>query len=75
MMANLSFKLSRALSLGRANKGVPGSRVEILVALLRKRAEAHRQGLTEQESKLRDQILWALPMHDTRTPREFADAG
>ena len=61
-MTDLSFMLSRALANGRA--GVPRSRAEILVALLRKRAEAHRQGLCAQERRLRDQIVWALPMHD-----------
>jgi hypothetical protein len=59
-MANLSFMLSRALARGRA--GVPSSRAEILLALLRKRAEAHRQGLGDQERRLRDQIIWALPI-------------
>jgi hypothetical protein len=61
-MANLSFMLSRALANGLAGNGVPGSRAEILVALLRKRAEAHRHGLTDQEQKLRDQITWSLPI-------------
>jgi hypothetical protein len=61
-MANLSFTLSRALARGRA--GAPRSRAEILLALLRKRAEAHRQGLGDQEKKLRDQIRWALPIHE-----------
>jgi hypothetical protein len=60
-MANLSFMLSRALARGRA--AVPRSRAEILLALLRKRAEAHRQGLGDQERRLRDQIIWALPIH------------
>jgi hypothetical protein len=63
-MAPLSFMLSRALSGGRAGKGAPRSRAEILAALLRKRAEAHRQGLSEQEQRLREQIRWALPIHD-----------
>lgn len=63
-MADLSFKLSRALANGRAGKGVPKSRSEVLLALLRKRAEAHRQGLREQEQKLRDQIVWALPIEE-----------
>ena len=62
-MASLSFLLSRALAGGRAEKGVPQSRAEILAALLRKRAEAHRQGLRDQEEKLRAQIRWALPIH------------
>jgi hypothetical protein len=55
--------LSRAVAGGRAEKGVPRSRAEILAALLRKRAEAHRRGLSDQEQKLRDQIRWALPIH------------
>jgi len=63
-MADLSFKLSRAVDLGRAAKGVPASRAEVLVALLRKRAEAHRQGLDDQERKLRDQITWSLPVEE-----------
>lgn len=61
-MANLSFRLSRALAGGRAGSA-PKSRSEILVALLRKRAEAHRHGLTEQERQLRNQIGWSLPIH------------
>jgi len=61
-MAHLSFMLSRALAKGRAGNGAPRSRAEILAALLRKRAEAHRQGLRDQEEKLRDQIRWALPI-------------
>ena len=73
-MADLSFMLSRALANGRAGKGVPRSRAEILAALLRKRAEAHRQGLSEQERKLRDQIRWALPIHPPEAPpAEAAD--
>jgi len=67
-MARLSFMLSRALDRGRAEKGVPRSRAEILAALLRKRAEAHRQGLSDQERKLRDQIRWALPIHPSEAP-------
>jgi len=67
-MAHLSFMLSRALAGGRAGKGAPRSRAEILAALLRKRAEAHRQGLSDQESKLRDQIRWALPIHPAERP-------
>ena len=63
-MADLSFQLSRALARGRADGGVPASRAEVLLCLLRKRAEAHRQGLREQEQKLRDQIVWALPIEE-----------
>lgn len=67
-MSDLSFRLSRAVDRGRAEKGVPRSRAEILATLLRKRAEAHRQGLDEQERKLRDQIRWALPIHPAEEP-------
>jgi hypothetical protein len=63
-MADLSFKLSRALARGRADGGVPANRAEVLLCLLRKRAEAHRQGLREQEQKLRDQITWSLPIEE-----------
>jgi hypothetical protein len=71
-MANLSFKLSQALNRGRADKGVPKSRAEILLALLRKRAEAHRQGLDEQERSLRAQIKWSLPIEDGKEPPDAA---
>lgn len=63
-MADLSFILSRAVANGRGGKGVPASRAEILVALLRKRAEAHRHGLRDQEQRLRDQITWSLPIEE-----------
>jgi hypothetical protein len=63
-MGDLSFRLARALAGGRAGRGAPRNRAEILAALLRKRAEAHRQGLCEQERKLREQIKWALPIHE-----------
>lgn len=68
-MAELSFMLSRAVSSGRA--GGPRNRESILAALLRKRAEAHRHGLAEQEQKLREQIRWSLPM---RVPGECPEA-
>ena len=61
-MTDLSFLLSRAVNKGRANRGVPKNRESILVGLLNKRAEAHRQGLHEQEQLLREQIRWALPV-------------
>lgn len=63
-MSDLSLKLSRAVSRGRAAKGVPQNRAQILLSLLRKRAEAHRRGQAEHERKLRDQISWALPIED-----------
>jgi len=73
-MADLSFMLSRALARGRADKGVPQSRAAVLLALLRKRAEAHRQGLHVHERKLRDQIIWSLPIEDGEKRPEPADA-
>jgi hypothetical protein len=63
-MTDLSFRLSRALNRGRANRGVPKNRESILVGLLNKRAEAHRQGLHDQEKLLREQIRWALPVNE-----------
>ena len=63
-MTDLSFQLSRALDKGRSNRGVPKSRQKILLRLLNKRAEAHRQGLHDQEKLLREQILWALPVNE-----------
>ena len=63
-MSELSFMLSRAVKRGRADGGVPRSRAQILVSLLRKRAEAHRHGLHAHEQRLRDQITWSLPIQD-----------
>jgi hypothetical protein len=63
-MSDLSFLLARAIDQGRTNRGVPKSRQQILLGLLNKRAEAHRNGLTAQERLLREQILWALPVNE-----------
>lgn len=63
-MADLSFMLSRALARGRADKGVPKSRAEVLLALLRKRAAAHRLGQRDHEHRLRAQITWSLPIEE-----------
>jgi hypothetical protein len=54
--------LSSLISEGRAAKGVPASRGEVLAALLRKRAAAWQGGLEDLEAKLRNQILWSLPV-------------
>ena len=54
--------LSSLVSSGRAARGVPATREEILAALLRKRAAAWRGGLVDLEAKLRNQILWSLPI-------------
>ena len=54
--------LSSLVSSGRVGKGVPTSREEVLAALLRKRAAAWRGGLADLEAKLRNQILWSLPI-------------
>jgi len=63
-MTALSYLLSRAVARGRADRGVPKSRQNILVGLLNKRAEAHCQGLHAQERMLREQIRWALPVNE-----------
>ena len=70
-MSDLSFQLSRSLANGRRRR-TPRSREQILAALLRKRAEAHRHGQRKQEEKLREQISWALPIHapDDEKPTE-----
>ena len=73
-MADHSFRFARAVALGRADKGVPTSRTAVLVALLRKRAEAYRLGLHDHERKLRDQITWSLPIEDGERHPEPADA-
>jgi len=64
-MTRLSFMLTRAVACGRPDRGVPRSRQQILAGLLNKRAEAHRQGLHNQERMLREQIRWALPVNET----------
>ncbi|MGE0179366.1 MAG: hypothetical protein AB7O91_06055 [Sphingomonas sp.] len=69
-MSDLSFQLSRSIANGRRG-AAPRSREQILAALLRKRAEAHRHGQAQQEQRLRDQIAWALPI---RAPAETEDA-
>ena len=71
--------LSSLISSGRTGKGVPKSRGEVLEALLRKRAAAWRSGFGDLESKLRNQILWSLPVEkpadgDGRTEAEAGPA-
>jgi len=61
-MAKRRTDLSHLVSSGRVDKGVPSSREEVLAALLRKRAAAWRGGLADLEAKLRNQILWSLPI-------------
>ena len=61
-MAKRPKDLSSLISSGRADKGVPKSRGQVLEALLRKRAAAWRSGMDDLESKLRNQILWSLPV-------------
>jgi len=58
--ASLSFRLSKALDTGRAERRL--TRERILLDLLNKRAAARREGLTELEAQLREQIRWALPL-------------
>ena len=59
--------LSGLVSAGRAEKGVPRSRAEVLAALLRKRAAAWQSGMPDLEARLRNQISWSLP---SETPGE-----
>ena len=61
-MAKRPKDLSSLIASGRAEKGVPKSRGEVLEALLRKRAAAWRSGFGDLEAKLRNQILWSLPV-------------
>jgi len=68
----LSFRLSQAVSSGRASKAAPESREVVLERLLRKRAAAFRAGLDDQEQMLRDQIRWSLPID--RDPEAESEA-
>lgn len=61
--------LASLVSAGRAGKGVPASREEVLEALLRKRAAAWRGGMDDLEAKLRNQILWSLPVEKPVAPK------
>lgn len=61
-MGSLSWKLAKALETGRAERRL--TRERILVDLLNKRAAARQAGLTDLEEQLREQIRWALPVHD-----------
>lgn len=60
-MSDLS-RLSEALIKGRKGWSEKLTRERVLEDLLRKRAEAHRLGMADQEAMLRQQIRWALPM-------------
>ena len=70
-MAKRAKDLAGLVSGGRARRGVPASRSEVLAALLRKRAAAWQGGMEELEAKLRNQILWSLPVE---RPGDDADA-
>jgi hypothetical protein len=59
-MGSLSFRLSKALETGRAERQL--TRERILLDLLNKRAAARQAGLAELEAQLREQIRWALPV-------------
>ena len=65
--------LSGLVSSGRAEKGVPKSRAEILAALLRKRAAAWQNGMSDLESTLRNQISWSLPIEKPAEPEAAND--
>jgi hypothetical protein len=66
-MSKFLFHMTRAVSAGRSLRSRPGSREEVLRALLSMRAAAARSGLDDLESQLRSQIRWALPV---RYPRD-----
>lgn len=68
-MSRRHSDLSGLISAGRAGKGVPKSRAEVLAALLRKRAAAWQGGMSDLEARLRNQISWSLPIE---TPNEAA---
>lgn len=63
-MTDLSFRLARAVSSGRRDRGRPGDRETVLARLLTKRAAAHRAGLDDLETIMRDQIKWSLPLRN-----------
>jgi hypothetical protein len=65
--------LSGLISSGRAEKGVPKSRAEILAALLRKRAAAWQNGMSDLEATLRNQISWSLPIEKPAESEDEAD--
>jgi hypothetical protein len=71
-MSRLSYRLAKAVSDGRAERGKPSSREEILSRLLMKRAVAHRSGLRDLEAALRGQIAWALPVRNGEEEAEAA---
>jgi hypothetical protein len=70
IMSRLSYRLAKAVSDGRAERGRPTSREEVLSRLLVKRAVAHRSGLRDLEAALRDQIAWALPVRKGEADEE-----
>ena len=74
-MAKRPKDLSSLIASGRAEKGVPRSRGEVLEALLRKRAAAWRSGFGDLEAKLRNQILWSLPVEKPSDTADRAAAG
>lgn len=67
-MSRLSFRLAKALSDGRASRGRPTSREQVLARLLVKRAAAKQAGLDALEGSLREQIAWSLPMRKGEAP-------
>lgn len=66
--------LSSLVSSGRARRGVPANRSEVLVSLLRKRAAAWRGGLVDLEARLRNQILWSLPVEKPQDAKAAGDS-
>ena len=71
-MSRISYRLAKAVSDGREERGRPNSREEVLSRLLMKRATAHRAGLTKLEAALRGQIAWALPVRQGEAAGDVA---
>lgn len=60
----LAARLAKALTDSRSIRWKPDTREQVLARLLVKRAEAKEAGLDKLEANLRQQIRWALPMHN-----------
>lgn len=72
-MSRLSYRLAKAVSEGRRERGRPASREEVLSRLLVKRATAHQAGLIDLEAALRQQISWSLPVRKGEKEEESAE--
>jgi hypothetical protein len=69
----LAARLAKALTDSRSIRWRPDTREQVLARLLIKRAEAKEAGLDALEAHLRQQIRWALPMHNLNDPNPTRD--